>query len=83
MNTHCHNVCWSEVYDIERYFLEESGLINNMDTMYISGNEPSSVTLSQTKWYQKLKMIALKCQKQTEAKKDGVIKPQNFNFQSI
>ena len=28
--------------------------------MFISGNEPSSVTRSQTKWFQKLKTIAWK-----------------------
>ena len=33
-----------------------------MDHMRISGNEPSSVILSQTKWFQTLKMIARKCQ---------------------
>ena len=48
--------------------------------MRISGNEPSSVILSQTKWFEKLNIIACKCQKQAEAKRDGVIKPQNYNF---
>ena len=49
--------------------------------MRISGNEPSSVILSQTKWIQKLKMIARKCPKQAEAKRDAVINPQNnYNF---
>ena len=33
-----------------------------MDHMRISGNEPSSVILSQTKWFQTLKMIVPKCQ---------------------
>ena len=33
----------------------KSDLIKNMDHMRISGNEPSSVILSQTKWFQKLK----------------------------
>ena len=51
--------------------------------MRISGYEPSSVILSQAKWFQKLKMIARKCQKQTEAKRDGVIKPKTLHFQSI
>ena len=37
-----------------------------MDRMRISGNEPSSVILSQRKWIQKLKVLARKCQKQTE-----------------
>ena len=40
----------------------KSDLINNMDHMRISGNEPSSVILSQTKWFQTLKMIAWKFQ---------------------
>ena len=35
-------------------------LINNMDHMRITGNEPSSVILSQTKWFHTLKMIAQK-----------------------
>ena len=48
--------------------------------MRISGTELSSVILSQTKWIQKLKMIARKCQKQAEAKTDGVINPENYNF---
>ena len=30
--------------------------------MRISGNEPSSVILRQTKWFQTLRMIAQKCQ---------------------
>ena len=32
----------------------KSDLINNMDHMRISGTEPSSVILSQTKWFKKL-----------------------------
>ena len=39
----------------------KSDLINNMDHMRISGNEPS-VNLSQAKGFQTLKMIARKCQ---------------------
>ena len=35
----------------------KSGLINSMDHMRISGNEPSSVILRQTKWFQKLIML--------------------------
>ena len=38
----------------------KSDLINNMDHMRISGNEPSSVILSQTKWFQKLKKVTRK-----------------------
>ena len=34
----------------------KSDLINNMDHMRISGNEPSPVILSQTKWFQTLKI---------------------------
>ena len=41
--------------------------------MRISVNEPSSVILSQRKCIQKLTIIAQKCQKQAEAKRDGVI----------
>ena len=33
-----------------------------MDHMRISGNEPSSVILRKTKWFQTLKMIAQKYQ---------------------
>ena len=58
----------------------KSDLINNMDYMRISGNEPSSVILSQTKLVQTLKMIARNCQNQAKAKGDGVINPQNYNF---
>ena len=48
--------------------------------MRISGNEPSSVILSQTKLFQKVEMIARKCHNQGEAKRDGVINPQKYNF---
>ena len=46
----------------------KSDLINNMDHMRISGNEPSSVILSQTKCIQKLKMTARKCQNKLKSK---------------
>ena len=40
----------------------KSDFINiNIDHMRISGNEPSSVILSQIKWFQKLKIISRKC----------------------
>ena len=45
--------------------------------MRISGTEPSSVILSQTKKFQKLKMDNPKVPKQAEAKRDGVINPVN------
>ena len=57
----------------------KSDLINNMDHMRISGTEPSSVILCQIKYFQKLKMMP-KVPKQAEAKRDGVINPQNYNF---
>ena len=57
-----------------------SDLINNMDHMRISGTEPSSVILSQTKYLKKLKNDAQKLPKQDKAKRDGVINPQNYNF---
>ena len=57
-----------------------SDLINNMDHMRISGTEPSSVILSQTKYFKKLKNDAQKLPKQAKAKKDGVINPQNYSF---
>ena len=50
----------------------KSDLINNMDHMRISGNEPSSVILRQTKRFQKLKMLTRKCQKQAEVKRDKI-----------
>ena len=39
-----------------------------MDHMRISGNEPSSVILSQTMWIQKLKVIARNCQNNLKPK---------------
>ena len=57
----------------------KSDLIDNMDNMHISGTEPSSVILSQTK---KLKSDAQKCQNQAQAKRDGVINLQNHNFKT-
>ena len=48
--------------------------------MRISGAKPSSVILSQTKYFQKLKSDILKVPKQAEAKRDGVINPQYYNF---
>ena len=57
-----------------------SDLINNMDHMRISGTEPSSVILSQIMKFKKLKSDDRKVPKQAEAKRDGVINPQNYNF---
>ena len=48
--------------------------------MRISGTEPSTVILSKTKKIQKLKMDDQKVTKRAEAKRDGVINPQNYNF---
>ena len=48
--------------------------------MRISGTEPSSVILSQTCKIKKLKSNDQKVPKQAEAKRDGVINPQNYNF---
>ena len=48
--------------------------------MRISGTEPSSVILSQTTKSKKLKRDAQKVSKQVKAKKDGVINPDNYNF---
>ena len=50
-----------------------------MDHMRISGTEPSSVILSQI-CSKKLKSNDQKVPKQAEAKRDGVINPQNYNF---
>ena len=48
--------------------------------MRISGTEPSSVILGQTKQFKKLKGYAPKVSNQIEAKWNGVINPQNYNF---
>ena len=48
--------------------------------MRISGTEPSSVILSQTKYFKMLKSDTPKVPKKAEAKRDGVIHPQNYNF---
>ena len=47
--------------------------------MRISGTEPSSVIRSQT-CIKMLKSNGQKVPKQAEAKRDGVINPQNYNF---
>ena len=60
-----------------RHFI--SDLINNMDHMRISGTEPSSVILSQTKYFKKLKNDAQKLPKQAKVKRDGVINPPKNN----
>ena len=39
-----------------------------MDNIRISGNEPASVILSQTKWFQKLKIIGRKRQNKVKPK---------------
>ena len=51
--------------------------------MRISGTEPSSVILSHTKYFKKLKNDAQKLPKQTKAKRDGIINPQNYNFNQL
>ena len=51
-----------------------------MDHMRISGTEPSSVILSQTMKFKNLKSDDPKVPKQAKAKRDGVINPQNYNF---
>ena len=53
--------------------------LTKMDHIRISGTEPSSVILSQTKKFKKLKNEA-KMPKEAKAKRDGVINPQNYNF---
>ena len=50
-----------------------------MDHMRISGIEPSSVILSQSCSI-KIESKDQKVPKQAEAKRDGVINPQNYNF---
>ena len=58
----------------------KSDLINNMDHMRISGTEPSSVILSKTKLFKKLKSGAPKVSNQALAKWDNVINPHYYNF---
>ena len=58
----------------------KSGVTNNIDHMRISGTEPSSMTLSQTKSFRKMKIDNQKVPKQAEYNRDGVINPQNNNF---
>ena len=49
--------------------------------MRISGTEPSSVILSQKRGsFKSWRVMSKKCQKQAEAKRDGVINPRNYNF---
>ena len=51
--------------------------------MRISGTEPSSVILSQTKWSKKMKNDAEKVPKQSKVNRDSVINPQNYNFEQF
>ena len=51
--------------------------------MRISGTEHSSVILSQTMKFKKLKSDVPKVPKQAEAKRDGVMNPQNYNFKQF
>ena len=51
--------------------------------MRISSTEPSSVILSHTKYFKKLKNDAQKLPKQAKAIRDGVINPQNYNFNQL
>ena len=60
-----------------------STLINNMDHMSISGTEPSSVILNHKKNFQKLKRDVPNVPKETGAKNDGVINPQNYTFKQF
>ena len=56
-------------------------LFNNMDHMRISGTEPSSVILSQTQSFIKVKSDAKKCQ--NKVKQKGMVKknPTKLQFQ--
>ena len=51
--------------------------------MRISGTKPSSVILRQTMKFKKLKSDYQNVPKQAEAKRDGVINPQNYNFKQF
>ena len=48
--------------------------------MRISGTEPSSVILSQTKYFKNVESDIQKVPKRAKAKRHGVINPQNYNF---
>ena len=49
--------------------------------MRISGTEPSSVILAQTKYFTNgWKLIPKSAEIQSEAKRDGVLNPKNYNF---
>ena len=48
--------------------------------MSISGTEPSSVILSKTMKFKKLKIDIPKEPKQADAKRDGLINPHIYNF---
>ena len=61
-----------------------SDLIYNMDHMHISGTKPSSVILSQTKKFKKLKSDSQNVKrKKLKQQRVGVINPQNYNFNQI
>ena len=51
-----------------------------MDHIRISGTEPSSVVLDQTKLFKKMKSDAPKVPNQAKAKRDGVLNTENYNF---
>ena len=51
--------------------------------MSISGTEPTSAILSQTKKFKKLKSDAQKVPKEAKAKRDGVKNRQNYKFNQI
>ena len=61
-----HNLLKMKLLNIKRDFYLDVyvGLINNMDHKRISGTEPSSVILSQTKSFKKLKSDAPKISNQ-------------------
>ena len=51
--------------------------------MRISGNEPSSVILSQKCIFKNWKEMSRTYQKQAEVKRDGVINPQKYNLEQF
>ena len=51
-----------------------------MDHMLISGTEPSSVILAKQSGFKKLKSDAPQVANGAKAKRDGVMKPQNYNW---
>ena len=60
----CHLGLYKKIFLLSCIHQFQSDIINNMDHMRISGADPSSVILSQTKEYKNLKWYARKVSEQ-------------------